>query len=77
VSISGTPRGGRRPSSGPFGLDLEEARAKIDAVRERLQADLDGGAEHEAAPPLLARLERRSADVARVEKVLEKRATAR
>ena len=33
-----------------IGLDLETARGLIDAVRERLQAALDGGTDNEAAP---------------------------
>jgi hypothetical protein len=53
-----------------IGLDLETARGLIDAVRERLQAALDGGANDEAARQLKDRLERLSADVARIEGVL-------
>ena len=49
-----------------IGLDLETARGLIDAVRERLQAALDDGADDEAARRLLDRLERLSGDVARV-----------
>lgn len=54
-------------STEEIGLDLAEARAKIDAVKERLQATLDGGPGDEAARRLLERLERLSAGVARVE----------
>jgi hypothetical protein len=54
-----------------IGLDLEEARAKIDAVREKLRRSLDAQeGDQEAARRSLAWLERLSADVARVEGVV-------
>ena len=56
-------------STDDIGLDLGEARAEIDAVRERLQAAIDAGADDEAAGRLLDRLERLSAGVTRVEGV--------
>ena len=51
------------------GRDLEQARARIEAAREALQAALDG----QVAPEVLeaiARLERLAAGVAKVEQVV-------
>jgi hypothetical protein len=60
-----------------IGLDLEEARAKIDAVREKLRRSLDAQqGDQEAAGRSLAWLERLSADVARVEGVVAGKAVA-
>lgn len=54
-----------------IGLDLAEARAKIDAVRDKLEKALDGQeGDQESASRSLAWLERLSADVARVEGVV-------
>ena len=55
------------------GQDLEQARARIEAAREALQASLDG----QAAPEVLeaiARLDRLAAGVAKVEQVVQGRA---
>jgi hypothetical protein len=57
-------------STDTIGLDLEEARAKIEAVREKLQRALEGQGGDQEAVRLLGRLERLSADVARVEGVV-------
>ena len=58
-------------SNDTIGLDLEEARARIDAVREKLQRALEGHeGDQEAARRSLAWLERLSADVAKVEGVV-------
>lgn len=54
-----------------IGIEIEEGRAKIEAVRERLRAALDGGADDEAARRLLGRL---SASVAKVEHTLSEQA---
>ncbi len=54
-----------------IGLDLEEARARIDAVREKLRRALKGReGDQEAARRSLAWLKRLSADVAKVEGVV-------
>jgi hypothetical protein len=58
-------------STETIGLDLMEARAKIDAVREKLQRALDAQeGDQEATRQSLAWLERLSAEVAKVEGVV-------
>ena len=49
-----------------IGIDIETARGLIDAVRERLQAALDGATADDAARQLKDRLERLSAGVAAI-----------
>jgi hypothetical protein len=51
-----------------IGPDLDEARARIEATRDALQAALDGQeAPDERLAPLAARLDRMAAEVERVE----------
>jgi hypothetical protein len=57
-------------STDTIGLDLEEAGAGIDAVREKLRRALGGQEGGQEAARLPGRLERLSADVARVEGVV-------
>jgi hypothetical protein len=56
--------------TGDISGDLAEARAKIDATREALQAALDAQ-DGAAIRQTLARLERIADEVARVERVVE------
>jgi hypothetical protein len=55
-----------------IGVDLEEARARIDTVRARLQRAL-GAPEGDLEPlrQVLVRLERMAAEIAGIERVIE------
>jgi hypothetical protein len=54
------------------GVDLEEARARIDIVRTRLQRALDAHeGDLEPLRQVLVRLERMAAEIAGIERVIE------
>ena len=55
------------------GRDLEQARARIEAARDALQASLDGQVTPEVLEAI-ARLDRLAAGVAKVEQVVQGRA---